>query len=278
MRRAKVALARKPAVIMHRMLADASEFNRPLQRPNEENRFSAVTTRGLPEAKSLRWDDGSGQTAIRERTRLRIRRLADLSSIHPSGDGHAPILSRASPRRFGRRRDRLRGPLQSPDRAKRNPGTIVRLSLPLPEFRFAQPGPQGRKQNVDRRCPSTARPSASARPAGARRLSAFDGGSAPGLTHPKVRLGPGSAKQAPVDGGGIPPASAPVPARSRVRVIIPADIMSEPPGCRGDGSFSRGHRTPAPASRNHRWVSFEEERGFGSYSLSPESSILSQHM
>ena len=41
MRRAKVALARKLAVIMHRMLADASEFNAAAaSRPNQENRFS----------------------------------------------------------------------------------------------------------------------------------------------------------------------------------------------------------------------------------------------
>ena len=33
-----------------------------------------------------------------------------------------------------------------------------------------------------------------------------------GLTHPKVQPGPGFAEQAPVDGGGIPPAFAPVPA------------------------------------------------------------------
>ena len=72
MRKAKVALARKLAVILHRMLADAKPFNPTAKadgcRLSKENQsvFGRATTPGLPEAKSLRRDDGSGQAAIRE--------------------------------------------------------------------------------------------------------------------------------------------------------------------------------------------------------------------
>ena len=66
MSKAKVALARKLAVILHRMLADATPFNAARRRPDRRSTtvFGRVTTPGLPEAKSLRRDDGSGQTAI----------------------------------------------------------------------------------------------------------------------------------------------------------------------------------------------------------------------
>jgi len=55
------------------------------RRPNKESTvFGRATTPGLSEAESLRRDDGSGQTAIRDvASRPRIRRLADLSSAHP---------------------------------------------------------------------------------------------------------------------------------------------------------------------------------------------------
>ncbi len=73
MRKAKVALARKLAVVMHRMLADNKPFNPAARtapvaaaRSKENTVFGRVTTPGLPEAKSLRRDDGSGQTAIRD--------------------------------------------------------------------------------------------------------------------------------------------------------------------------------------------------------------------
>ncbi len=69
MNKAKVALARKLAVIMHRMLAriSAVQSGRQALPPNREDKqvFGRVTTPGLPEAKSLRRDDGSGQAAIR---------------------------------------------------------------------------------------------------------------------------------------------------------------------------------------------------------------------
>ena len=88
MRKAKVALARKLAVILHRMLADGNTIQpRWLQQPNRENSgFRAGHDTSLPEAKSLRRDDGSGQAVIREvgtQCDHAFCRLADLSSMHP---------------------------------------------------------------------------------------------------------------------------------------------------------------------------------------------------
>ena len=66
MRKAKVALARKLAVVLHRMLADGTEFYRrqsgrcgPLTRG--DNRFGWIQNRP-PGARSRRRDDGLGQT------------------------------------------------------------------------------------------------------------------------------------------------------------------------------------------------------------------------
>ena len=64
MKKAKVALARKLAVIMHRMLADGTTFDLPPRRPNrgEFKGSRAGHDTSLLEAKSPRRDDGSGQT------------------------------------------------------------------------------------------------------------------------------------------------------------------------------------------------------------------------
>src|SRR6202161_3801098 len=66
MKKAKVALARKLAVILHRMLANATPFNAAMAAAQQETSttdFERVTTPGLLEAKSPRRDVGSGQTA-----------------------------------------------------------------------------------------------------------------------------------------------------------------------------------------------------------------------
>ena len=85
MNKAKVALARKLAVIMHRMLADGKPFKPRCSLTGRDTTvFGRVTTPGLLEAKSLRRDDGSGQAAIPPvASRPRFRRLVDLSSSNP---------------------------------------------------------------------------------------------------------------------------------------------------------------------------------------------------
>ena len=99
MKKAKVALARKLAVILHRMLANGTPFNRRRPRqPNRETRnsFRAGHDTSLPEAKSLRRDDGSGQAAAHQSAlRPRTRRLVGLSSSTPSGGGLAPTPYRS---------------------------------------------------------------------------------------------------------------------------------------------------------------------------------------
>ena len=65
MSKAKVALARRLAVIMHRMLADGTPFNGSLT-GRGTTVFGRVTTPGLLEAKSLRRDDGSGQAVAHQ--------------------------------------------------------------------------------------------------------------------------------------------------------------------------------------------------------------------
>ena len=87
MKKAKVALARKLAVIMHRMLVDGTTFEfAACARPNrrELKSFRAGHDTSLLEAKSPRRDDGSGQTATHPvALRPRIRRLVGLSSQDP---------------------------------------------------------------------------------------------------------------------------------------------------------------------------------------------------
>ena len=107
MSKAKVALARKLAVIMHRMLADGTPFNAAAAAPNrrEITVFGRVTTPGLPEAKSLRRDDGSGQAVAHQVAHVSThRRLADLSSSTPSGGGPAPTPYRSESPASGRRK------------------------------------------------------------------------------------------------------------------------------------------------------------------------------
>ena len=100
-----------------------------------------------------------------------------------------------------------------------------------------------RKQNADRRCPQ---------PLALRQARTLQGALACRrstaalpleLTHPKVQPGPGFAEQAPV-GGGVSRRRSPRFQRApRMPVIMPADMMSEPPGSNGDEPFARGHRT-----------------------------------
>ena len=76
-----MALARKLAVILHRMLADRKPFAfAALRRNRRRSRvFGQVLDTSLPEAKSPRRDDGLGQTAPAPvGLRPRKRRLADL--------------------------------------------------------------------------------------------------------------------------------------------------------------------------------------------------------
>src|SRR5438034_11259497 len=88
MRKAKVALARKLAVILHRMLADATPFN-PTAKARQPKQGVSIgsgraTAPGSPRAKSPRRDDGSGQAAIREvGSQPRFRRLAGRLLMHP---------------------------------------------------------------------------------------------------------------------------------------------------------------------------------------------------
>ena len=58
MSKAKVALARKLAVIMHRMLVDGKPFNSQLPRhKRRDQEFSGGLDTSLPEAKSPRRDE-----------------------------------------------------------------------------------------------------------------------------------------------------------------------------------------------------------------------------
>ena len=89
MKKAKVALARKLAVVLHRMSLNATtfDFDQPSRCSarrgmNEEEfiGFGRVTTPGLPEAESRRRDDGRGQTessavALRPRVLVSVRTL-----------------------------------------------------------------------------------------------------------------------------------------------------------------------------------------------------------
>ena len=90
MKKAKVALARKLAVILHRMWVDGTPFAGgrpalPSLRPHRrirDNSFRAGRNTSLPEAKSLRRDDGRGQTVCSPwRQRPRAIRLAGLILI-----------------------------------------------------------------------------------------------------------------------------------------------------------------------------------------------------
>ena len=69
MKKAKVALARKLAVILHRMLVDGTSVRSPTAAAADgiteggDHRVSGGHDTSLPEAKSRRRDDGSGQTA-----------------------------------------------------------------------------------------------------------------------------------------------------------------------------------------------------------------------
>ena len=115
MSKAKVALARKLAVIMHRMLADATAVQSGGQgRSNLSRRinqvFGRATTPGLPEAKSLRRDDGSGQAAIRE-----VASTSDHASVDwPTCSSHAPHQATAL------RRSRTEASARRVDDAKRD--------------------------------------------------------------------------------------------------------------------------------------------------------------
>ena len=155
-----------------------------------------------------------------------------------------------------------------------------RSSSAAPGFRFAHPGYKikGSRTPTDavrNRLPCGKRAPCRARsPVGVpRRLCPRDS------RIPKVQPGPGFAEQAPVDGGGIPPAFAPVPASTshaghnagRHDVRAAREQMGTNPLPAGTA--------PAPASRSHRLTSLHEEREAGFYSLSPIlSSIVATHV
>src|SRR4029078_11640040 len=97
--KAKVALARRLAVIMHRMLADGGPFTATAAArcKGDTTVFGRVTTPGLLEAKSLRRDDGSGQ-AVAHQVALVSTHNVDWSTYPlptPSGGGHAPTPYRS---------------------------------------------------------------------------------------------------------------------------------------------------------------------------------------
>ena len=85
MRKAKVALARKLAVVLHRMLADGTPFDgrarrRSGLRQGGSDEGSGGRRHQPPGARSRRRDDGSGQAATGKaapRGRPRVARLAD---------------------------------------------------------------------------------------------------------------------------------------------------------------------------------------------------------
>ena len=91
MKKAKVALARKLAVVLHRMWVNGSAFDVEKTRPHAcrgltrgAHKFSArVTTPGLPEAKSRRRDDGRGQTETAQWQATTRTRLDGLILIKP---------------------------------------------------------------------------------------------------------------------------------------------------------------------------------------------------
>ena len=108
MSKAKVALARRLAVIMHRMLADGTPFNAAAAQPNRRDTtvFGRVTTPGLLEAKSLRRDDGSGQ-AVAHQVALVSTHNVDWSTYPlptPSGGGLAPTPYRSETPASGQRK------------------------------------------------------------------------------------------------------------------------------------------------------------------------------
>ena len=85
-----MALARKLAVMMHRMLADGTRFiadkaaaAAPINR--KEITGSGGSRHRPPAARSRRWDDGSGQAddISAAALLLRVVRLADLLLIRP---------------------------------------------------------------------------------------------------------------------------------------------------------------------------------------------------
>ena len=103
MARARVAVARKLAVILHRMWVDGSEFRwgkqaAASQRPHDERSSSFRLTKAEP--RRSRGDDGRGDLvespepdgSNAPRSRDRLRRLALLT---PSCGGHAPTAKRS---------------------------------------------------------------------------------------------------------------------------------------------------------------------------------------
>ena len=104
---AKVALARRLAVIMHRMLPTEHPLSR-LRQPDRRDAtvFGRVTTPGLLEAKSLRRDDGSGQ-AVAHQVALVSTHNVDWSTYPlptPSGGGPAPTPDRSETSASGQRK------------------------------------------------------------------------------------------------------------------------------------------------------------------------------
>src|ERR1700733_9616524 len=100
---ARVAVARKLAVILHRMWVDGSEFRwgkqaAASQRPHDERSSSFRLTKAEP--RRSRGDDGRGDLVespepdgtSASRSRDRLRRLALLT---PSCGGHAPTAKRS---------------------------------------------------------------------------------------------------------------------------------------------------------------------------------------
>ena len=112
MRKAKVALARKLAVVLHRMLADGTTFVAESQQAgrSEEEKSSVRATRTpAARSRSRRRDDGSGQAAkrsARPQGQARILRLAGRSSLR-----HHQVAAERRPRTEARdrRQDWLEG-------------------------------------------------------------------------------------------------------------------------------------------------------------------------
>ena len=170
-----------------------------------------------------------------------------------------------------------RGPLQKPGLSEAKSGDDRAAFTAAPGFRFAQPGLQGKQGSrtptdavrnrlpFGKRAPCRARSSVGV----PRRLCPWDSriprcGSDQVSRSRRLSMAGVSRRR--------PPRFQRAP---RVPVIMPADMMSEPPGCRGDEPFARGHRTrPRPRQPESPAGVLQEERGSGFYSLSPELSIF----
>ena len=144
MSKAKVALARRLAVIMHRMLADGTPFNPAATTPslrqlNKESTtvFGRATTPAFPKRSPSpgRWIR-SDRNPPSAHLRPRVRRLVGLSSSDPiRWRPRADPVQKQDPgdRTTQKGIDQSR-PVTEADGAQRNPGSSIQAAAPFPDF------------------------------------------------------------------------------------------------------------------------------------------------